>query len=118
MKERTNELKKQVLKVGYDYDASRRSFTGVPLVRETNRDSGPNAREWHSWTLYGVEGGYRVYDQYCTTLRHKTPCCKLSDVLTAAAVVKTYPMLARAAREAGIFADDDLIVDLDEEGTR
>ena len=107
-------MEKITLDVGYDGWSSNDTrpvrFTGR-LVADTSNHSyqGPNQNRWHSWTLYKVPGGYRVYDCYRTMWQGESDHYSLSDVLTPAGVAEDYPALAHE-----YFDVEEIAVDLDE----
>jgi hypothetical protein len=101
-------MKPIVVKVGFTLALRPVKFDGVFVIDATNATAqdGPNWWRWHKWTLYAIEGGYRVFDEFIK--RDYEGHNKLTQVLTPPEVAERYPELAKAVVEANIWSEADI----------
>ncbi len=110
----TNEVKsksfeKIFVKVGFAGEEKTVFFMGRKIANAWNKTTnGPNNSRWHEWTLYQVEGGFRVLDEYSTLWQGETDHTKLSEILLPAEVAEKYPRIANHAVDEGIFSEQEI----------
>lgn len=107
--------KEQIVEVGFGNAMRPVIFVGAKLCTADNHAiTGPNSGRWHKWTLYRVNGGYRVLDEYNTLWEDESDHAGLSRVLSGVEMAQAYPAVAAEAVRMGILAPKDIAEDADE----
>lgn len=99
-----------IVRVGYHNEVNdqRRpiKFEGKELITATNYANDKqhaNNRRYHNWTLYEVENGYRVLDEFFILFPNESNHTGLSAILRPAEVAKAYPVLTNKAIDKGLW---------------
>jgi len=93
-------------------------FTGMELTNATNYSevfTHPNHTRWHKWTLYKVENGFRVLDEFFSRYKSESNHTGLSAVLKSPAEVsRMFPEAANAAVANGFWKPEEIVTEASE----
>lgn len=106
-----DELKDQIIMVGYHRSKVPVKFQGNELLSFTNQDDDANLNCYHIWKLYETAGGYRVLDIFVDEIVH-IKNIQFTGEMSASDLSCRYPTIVDRAIEDGILTMDEVAIDV------